>query len=229
MTSSKPPMPEETSAQPNTNATVAVLLATIKAADKILMDISQILGGVQLISRCMLVETPGVYMEFSLNNLRFGYTNRQSSLSEQATLEVNSTGEYRVIEFTLDIAPGGLTVEQLNRIEKADYNASWAGYGDNLVKYSKCPQRLAEIYPQDVLDALEPELLGTAVSVDFFGCEEGGDADVLNIEAYRVLHNQTGVTGTRIDQPDRDAAVIRLAERFPQLHYLFGGPDNPSA
>lgn len=235
-TSTKPPIPEEVSRQ--LHADLQRLTDEIakhkareiagKAADEILMSISQILGGIQLINRSALTELPGVYMEFSLNNLRFSYTDRQSSLFEPATLDISSVGEYRIIEFTLDVAPGGLTVEQLNRIEKADCDASWAGYGDNLVKYSQCPQRLTEIYPQEVLEALEPEFLGTAVSVDFFG-GEGVDADILYIEGYRVLRNRAGITGEQISQPDRNAAVIRLAERFPQLHYLFGGPDNPSA
>lgn len=200
-----------------------------KAADNVLADISQIIGGIQVIHRSALTETPGIYMEFSLNNLRFSYTDRQTSCTGPATLDVSSVGDYRIIEFTLEVAPGGLTVEQLDQIEKADYNASWAGYGDNFVKYAKCPQRLAEIYPQAVLDMLVPELLGTAVSVDFFGGQETTDADILSIEARRILRNRAGITGEQLDQPERDAAIIQLAERFPQLRNLFGGPDNPSA
>lgn len=200
-----------------------------KTADNVLTDISQIIGSIQVIHRSALTETPGIYMEFSLNNLRFSYTDRQTSCMGPATLDVSSVGDYQIIEFTLKVAPGGLTVEQLDQIEKADYNASWAGYGDNLVKYAECPQRLAEIYPQAVLDMLVPELLGTAVSVDFFGGQETADADILSIEARRILRNRAGITGEQLDQPERDAAIIQLAERFPQLRNLFGGPDNPSA
>lgn len=198
-------------------------------ADKVLMDISLFIGAIQLTHRSTLTETPGIYMEFRLNNLRFSYTDRRTDVVGSGTLDVSSVGEYRIISFVLDVAHEGLTVEQINRIEKADHDASWAGYGDNLVKYADCPQRLKEIYPQDVLDALETELLGTAVTVDFFGGEEGGDADVLNISAYRILSDYSGVTSQRIGQPDRDAVVIHLAERFPQLRHLFGGSDDTSA
>lgn len=196
-------------------------------ADKILIDISSIVGGIQLTHRSTLTETPGVYMEFRLNNLRLSYTDRRTDVVGSGTLEVSSVGEYRIIDFVFDVANEGLTVEQINRIEKADYDASWAGYGDNLVKYADCPQRLREIYPQDVLDALEPELLGTAATTDFFG-SEGGDADVLDISAYRAL-NRSSATRKSVRQPDHDAVVIELTARSSQPQYLFGGPDNPSA
>lgn len=192
------------------------------AADKILMDISQIIGGVQLSHRSILTETPGIYMEFSINNLRFCYTNRQAAAQGSAELEVSSVGEHQIIEFTLEVKHDGLTVSQLNRIEKADYDASWAGYGDNLVKYARCPQRLTEIYPREVLDALDPELFTNVTSVGHFN--EGEDADVLNIDAYRRLRNPR-----QTSRLNRDAAVIQLTERLPQAHYSSGGSDSPPA
>jgi hypothetical protein len=195
-------------------------------ADRTLMEVSQIIGGVQLIHRSALGEATGVFMEFSVNNLRFSYTDREGSAP---SLEISSVGEYQIIEFELVISENGLTTDQLDRIEKADYNASWAGYGDNVVKYAKHPHKLAEIYRQEVIEALSSEFLGTAVSVDFFGGEQGPDADVLNIAAYRVIRNRTGVTSKAVNPDERKAVVVELAERFPQIRQLFGQPeDQPS-
>jgi hypothetical protein len=197
-------------------------------ADQLLVDLSRFIDGVKLDHRDVLGTIGGIYMEFSIDELLFSYTDRDHNLP---ALHVSSTSHYKIIEFELEIDLNGITVDQLDRIERARFNASWEGYHHNINKYLKVPSRLAQIYTRELLDRIDNSEIGTGLSIDVFGGEgDYADAKVLNIEAYRLHRDPHGLTGKLLAPGDRDAAIIDLVARFPGLGKLLKSPDDePSA
>lgn len=109
---------------------------------RVLQQASRYICATQLLGYSTL--SGGAMLEFQLGNLHVTYIddgNRIPRLAYRSNT-TRSIGEGR-----LDIAPDGLTPQQINELDLANRNVSDEGYAANCLAYDGDPAMLAKIYP----------------------------------------------------------------------------------